>query len=106
MSQIAANTHNSSTAPYPGSHDIPRWNVGELPEPPRFTSKNWFALLGPGLLMGAGAIGGGEWLVGPMVTAKFGGGLLYLAALAIFAQVIYNIEISRYALYSGEPIFT
>ena len=106
MSQIAANTHNSSTAPYPGSHDIPRWNVGELPEPPRFTSKNWFALLGPGLLMGAGAIGGGEWLVGPMVTAKFGGGLLYLAALAIFAQVTYNIEISRYALYSGEPIFT
>lgn len=43
---------------------------------------------------------------GPMVTARFGEGLLYLAALAIFAQVIYNIEISRYALYSGEPIFT
>jgi hypothetical protein len=63
-------------------------------------------LLGPGLLMGGSAIGGGEWLTGPTVTAKFGGGLMWLATFSILAQVIYNIEISRYTLYSGEPIFT
>ena len=43
--------------------------------------------------------------MGPVVTARFGAGLLYLAALAIFSQVVYNIEISRYTPYSGEPIF-
>jgi len=85
---------------------MPRWNVGELIAPPRFTRRNWFAMLGPGLLMGGAAIGGGEWLVGPLVTAKYGGALLWLATVSILGQVLYNIEISRYTLYSGEPIFT
>jgi hypothetical protein len=92
-------------APYPGTHEMPRWNVGELIDAPKFTARNWFAMLGPGLLMGGAAIGGGEWLVGPIVTAKYGGAMLWLATLSILGQVIYNIEISRYTLYSGEPIF-
>lgn len=85
---------------------MPRWTTGELVGTPTFTWKNWFAMLGPGLVMGASAIGGGEWLVGPKVTAVYGGGLLWLATLSVLGQVIYNIEISRYTLYSGEPIFT
>ena len=85
---------------------MPRWTTGELVTTPTFTWKNWFAMLGPGLVMGASAIGGGEWLVGPKVTAVYGGGLLWLATLSVLGQVIYNIEISRYTLYSGEPIFT
>jgi len=63
-------------------------------------------MLGPGLLMGGAAIGGGEWLMGPMVTARYGGALLWLATLSILSQVVYNMEISRYTLYCGEPIFT
>jgi len=93
-------------APWPGSHQMPRWDTGPLIDAPYFTWKNWFALLGPGLLMGGAAIGGGEWLTGPAVTARFGGSLMWLAALSILGQVIYNLEISRYALYTGEPIFT
>ena len=85
---------------------MPRWESGELIEAPTFTARNWFALLGPGLVMGAAAIGGGEWLVGPLVTAKYGGALLWLATLSILGQGLYNIEISRYTLYTGEPIFT
>ena len=85
---------------------MPRWASGELVETPTFTWKNWFALLGPGLIMGGSAIGGGEWLVGPKVTAVYGGALLWLATLSVLGQVVYNIEISRYTLYSGEPIFT
>ncbi len=96
----------SLEAPRPGVRSMPGWNVGELIDAPTFTWQNWFALLGPGLLMGGAAIGGGEWLVGPIVTAKYGGTLLWLATLSILGQVIYNIEISRYALYCGEPIFT
>ncbi|MCH2119217.1 MAG: Nramp family divalent metal transporter [Pirellulales bacterium] len=92
--------------PYPGSRRIPPWTAGELIDAPRFTMRNWFALLGPGLIVGGAAIGGGEWLVGPKVTAVYGGALLWLATVSILSQVIYNIEISRYALYTGEPIFT
>ncbi len=51
-------------------------------------------------------IGGGEWLFGPEVTARFGGGLLWLALVAIALQVFYNLEVGRYALFCGEPIFT
>jgi len=92
-------------APHPGSGRMPRWKTGKLIDAPRFTRRHWFALLGPGLVMGGSAIGGGEWLVGPIVTAKYGGALLWLATLSILGQVIYNIEISRYTLYCGEPIF-
>ncbi len=85
---------------------MPRWNVGELPEAPHFRWNTIWTFLGPGLLMGGAAIGGGEWLQGPLTTARFGGGLLWLSTLSILGQVLYNIEISRYTLYSGEPIFT
>ncbi len=94
------------TAPHPGSDRMPCWNTGALPAAPVFTWRNWFAMLGPGLVMGGAAIGGGEWLLGPRVTAVYGGGLLWLATLSILGQVVYNIEISRYTLYTGEPIFT
>ena len=85
---------------------MPRWQTGRLVKAPVFTTRNWFGLLGPGLLLGGGAIGGGEWLMGPAVTAKYGGALMWLATLSIMSQVLYNIEISRYTLYTGEPIFT
>src|SRR5262245_64923499 len=103
MESKAAST---SDAPYPGSKKRPQWNFGELPEAPHFRLTNVWQFLGPGLLMGGAAIGGGEWLVGPLVTARYGGGLLWLATLSILGQVLYNIEISRYTLYTGEPIFT
>ena len=93
-------------APHPGSRKMPRWNPGELIDAPRFNRSNWYAFLGPGLVAGAGAIGGGEWLLGPLVTARYGGALLWLATLSILTQGLYNIEISRYTLYTGEPIFT
>ena len=100
------NKSEKSDAPHPGSKAMPQWNSGELIDAPTFRWKNWFALLGPGLLMGGSAIGGGEWLIGPIVTAKYGGAMLWLATLSILGQVLYNIEISRYTLYTGEPIFT
>ena len=93
-------------APHPGAAEMPRWTTGELSDAPHFTWKNWFAMLGPGLLMGGAAIGGGEWLTGPLVTARYGGALLWLATLSVLFQVVYNMEISRYTLYCGEPIFT
>lgn len=92
--------------PHPGSQKMPRWDGGELPDSPVFQMRNWTAMIGPSMVMAAAAIGGGEWLTGPLVTAKYGGALLWLSTLSILGQVIYNIEISRYTLYTGEPIFT
>ncbi|MFM7846443.1 MAG: Nramp family divalent metal transporter, partial [Planctomycetota bacterium] len=96
-------------APHPGSKSMPQWTTGELIEAPFFAARNWrawLAMIGPGLVMGAAAIGGGEWLSGPVVSAKYGGALLWVAAFSILIQVLYNIEICRYTLYCGEPIFT
>lgn len=92
--------------PHPGSQQMPRWDAGELPDAPVFRWRNLPAFLGPSLVMGAAAIGGGEWLTGPLVTARYGGTLLWLSTISILGQVLYNIEISRYTLYTGEPIFT
>lgn len=50
-------------------------------------------------------IGGGEWLFGPLVTAQYGGKVLWLANLAILLQVAYNLSVMRYSLYCGETIF-
>jgi hypothetical protein len=85
---------------------MPRWNTGELVDVPRVGWRNLLALIGPGIVMSASAIGGGEWLLGPLVTAKYGGSLMWLAALSSIFQALYNIEISRYTLYCGEPIFS
>ena len=88
------------------SQAMPRWTEGELIEAPRITWRTSLALIGPGLVMSASAIGGGEWLLGPEVTAKYGRALIWLAAMSIVFQALYNIEISRYTLYCGEPIFS
>ena len=85
---------------------MPRWDAGDLPPPPVFHWRQVALFIGPGLVMGASAIGGGEWLLGPLTTARFGTALMWLATLSILGQVVYNIEISRYTLYCGEPIFT
>ena len=50
-------------------------------------------------------IGGGEWLFGPLVTAQYGGTVMWIAQLAILFQVFYNLAVMRYALYCGESIF-
>lgn len=97
---------SASEAPYPGSRMMPQWEVGKLHDAPLFTWKSWTLLIGPGLVMGASAIGGGEWLTGPLVTARYGATLFWLATISIVSQTLYNIEICRYTLYSGEPIFT
>lgn len=85
---------------------LPDWDVDELPEPKPLGWRNLTGFIGPGIVMCGIQIGGGEWLFGPAVTAKYGGGLMWIATVAIIVQVFYNIECGRYALYCGEPVFT
>ena len=83
---------------------MPPWEKGQLPEAPAWSWRRWYLLLGPGLLSAGAAIGGGEWLMGPVNSGRYGGAILWVTTLSILAQVVYNIEISRYTLYTGEPI--
>lgn len=85
---------------------IPPWGTADLPEPRPLGLKNLAGLIGPGIVMCGIQIGGGEWLFGPDITAKYGGGLMWIATIAIITQAFYNIEAGRYALYCGEPVFT
>lgn len=85
---------------------LPDWEVAELPQPQPISWRQWTRFIGPGIVMMGIQIGGGEWLLGPEVTAKYGGGLMWIATIAIVLQVFYNLECGRYALFCGEPIFT
>jgi hypothetical protein len=85
---------------------LPEWSTADLPEPKPLTWRHWKNFIGPGIVMMGIQIGGGEWLFGPEITARYGGGLMWVATIAIVLQVFYNIECGRYALYCGEPVMT
>ena len=85
---------------------LPTWDLAELPEPKPLGMKNLAGFIGPGIVMCGIQLAGGEWLLGAEITAKYGGSLMWLAALSILGQMFYNIECGRYALYTGEPVFT
>lgn len=89
----------------PHSRYFPAWPRGKLPAPPVIFRRRRTELIGPGLMMAGANLGGGEWLFGPVVTAQYGGRVMWLAVTAIAVQVFYNLAVMRYALYCGEPIF-
>ena len=64
-----------------------------------------FKVIGPGAIMAATSIGGGEWLVGPAAAVKYSSAIFLIATVAILLQVIFNLEAIRYTLYTGEPIY-
>ena len=98
--------NSSVVAPHRDHGCLPDWQTGELPEPLPFNVRNIFRTIGPGAILLAGSIGGGEWIVGPMTAVKHGTEVLWIASLGIFLQMIFNLEAIRYTLYSGEPIVT
>src|SRR6185503_20384304 len=82
-----------------------RWQLDELPAPPPFGFKNLLKVIGPGAVMAATSIGGGEWLVGPAAAVKYSTSIFLIVTVAIALQVVFNLEAIRYTLYTGEPIF-
>jgi Mn2+/Fe2+ NRAMP family transporter len=85
---------------------LPAWKVDDMPTPTPLGFRHILALIGPGLVMIGGTIGTGEWVSGAGVAALYHGALLWVAPLAILAQVMLNSESMRYTLVTGEPVFT
>lgn len=85
---------------------LPEWGIAELPAPPAFTSRNVLRTIGPGVIGLGVAIGSGEWLLGPSIIVRHGPGLLWITTISVLLQVLLNLEMARYTMYTGEPIMT
>ena len=86
--------------------NLAEWGHDDLPEPLAFNARNSLRIIGPGAILLATSIGGGEWLVGPAMAVKFGVGMMWVATIGIILQVLFNLEAIRYTLYTGEPILS
>jgi hypothetical protein len=96
----------STDCGFPDPGMLPAWNVGELPDPPQLSVRRAVRLIGPSVILLGAAIGSGEWLLAPALTAKYAGTVLWVATVSVFLQACLNQEVSRYTLATGEPIFT
>jgi uncharacterized membrane protein (UPF0136 family) len=66
----------------------------------------WLGVVGPGIIVLGVSIGSGEFLLGPAVFVRHGLSVLWVTLVAIILQTIFNLELMRYTLATGEPVFT
>ncbi len=102
----------SSTAAQPtivpreAQSGLDAWKTRELPVPPSPRGLSWIGTLGPGVIVLGASIGSGEFLLGPAEFVKYGLTLLWVTGIAAFLQTVFNTELMRYTLATGEPAFT
>lgn len=82
------------------------WDRADLPVPPKPQGFGWLKAVGPGVIVLGVSIGSGEFLLGPAVFVRHGLSLLWVVAVAVTLQTIFNTELMRYTLATGEPVFT
>ena len=82
------------------------WKAAELPSPPAPRGIGWIGVAGPGVIVLGASIGSGEFLLGPAAFVRYGLTLLWVTAVAVVLQTIFNMELMRYTLATGEPAFT
>ncbi|HSL69512.1 MAG TPA: Nramp family divalent metal transporter [Longimicrobiales bacterium] len=82
------------------------WTRGELPVPPKPHGLGWLSAVGPGVIVLGASIGSGEFLLGPAAFVRYGLALLWIVGVAALLQTLLNLELMRYTMATGEPIFT
>src|SRR5688572_24193318 len=82
------------------------WQHAELPRPPMPKGLAWLSVVGPGIIVLGVSIGSGEFLLGPAVFVRHGLSLLWITLVAVLLQTIFNTELMRYTLATGEPVFS
>jgi len=84
----------------PSKHVAPV-EYADLPEPLPLKK-----VIGPSVLLLAGAIGSGEYVLWPYITSQVGLALVWLTLLGVLTQYFLNMEIERYTLATGETAVT
>jgi hypothetical protein len=98
--------NESTTTTAEARSGLDPWVRTELPAPPVPNGLGWIAVVGPGVIVLGLSIGSGEFLLGPAVFVKHGLSLLWITAVAIFFQTVFNTEVMRYVVATGEPVLT
>ena len=102
MSSLSINTHNE-VSPEARS-GLSAWKLDQMPLPPTPKGIGWLAVVGPGVIVLGASIGSGEFLLGPAVFVRLGLSLLWVTGIAIFLQTVFNTELMRYTMATGEAI--
>ncbi len=83
---------------------LPAWTVAELPEPPRPHGLTWIGVVGPGVIVLGASVGSGEFLLGPAAFVQYGFTLMWVTLVATFLQTVFNVELMRWTMATGEPV--
>ena len=87
-------------------NELAPWQKADLPEPPMPRGLSWIGVCGPGVIVLGLSIGSGEFLLGPAIFVKHGLSLLWVTLVAVFFQTVFNTELMRYTVATGEPVVT
>ncbi|MEJ7703986.1 MAG: Nramp family divalent metal transporter [Geodermatophilaceae bacterium] len=98
---MAKSTSDGAIATEIPSRFLPGVPYADLPEPLPLKQ-----VLGPSVLLLAGAIGSGEYVLWPYITSQVGLALVWLVVIGIGTQYFLNMEIERYTLATGETAVT
>jgi hypothetical protein len=82
------------------------WVTADLPAAPEPRGLGWLKVVGPGVIVLGLSIGGGEFLLGPTAFVRHGLSLLWITLVAVFFQTVFNTELMRYTVATGEPVLT
>ena len=100
MSESTSARGQATATEIPDKH-VPAVSYTELPEPLPLKK-----VIGPSVLLLAGAIGSGEYVLWPYITSQVGLALVWLVVLGVGTQYFLNMEIERYTLATGETAVT
>lgn len=92
---------SGEVAPEISSKYLPPVTYRDLPEPPSLRR-----IIGPGVVLAAGGIGSGEFVLWPYVAQKTGLGFLWAAVLGCLFMFFIATECCRYTMATGETIIT
>jgi hypothetical protein len=103
---ILRRVKTASSAPPEAKSGLDPWGRAELPAPPQPRGFGWLGVVGPGIIVLGASIGSGEFILGPATFVRHGLSILWVTLAAIILQTIFNLELMRYTLATGEPVFT
>ena len=105
-SQHARSVEANGGTPLESRSGLEPWRTAELPEPPRPRGLQWISTVGPGVIVLGASIGSGEYLLGPAAFVRHGLTLLWVTSVATVLQAVFNLELMRYTMATGEPACT